>query len=244
MVIVERLEDWQGAANLRDLGGLALTDGAHTLPGVLCRSGRPETTTPVGWTAAAERGLTTVVDLRCANETGPRQNADGIEFLHRPIEDQTNKAFIKQWGEHLSHPHYYPAALDFFPDLMANAFTAIAEAPGPVLFHCSAGRDRTGLMSALLLRLNGATTESILDDYERGVRGYNDALRNGLMPTSHAPARSDDYLVDAIAERRTVLAAWIRALDVGAFLRNKARLPETTINRLSTMLRPDATPPQ
>lgn len=234
-----RLEGWEGAANLRDLGGLALTDGSLTFEGVLCRSGRTETITPAGWRSAQKAGLTTVIDLRCANETGPRATADGIAFVHRPIEDQANASFIEQWGEHLSDPRYYPAALDFFPDLMANAFTAIAEAPGPVLFHCSAGRDRTGLMSALLLRLNGATTESILNDYERGVRGYNDALRSGLMPTSHAPARSDDYLVDAIAERRATLATWIDSLDVATFLRKDAKLPEHAIARLASLLRPE-----
>lgn len=58
--------------------------------------------------------------------------------------------------------------------MVAALFTEIAHSGDGVMFNCSAGRDRTGLVTAMLLRFSGVPTAAIVDDYELGVRDFND----------------------------------------------------------------------
>ena len=78
------------------------------------------------------------------------------------------------WGRHLGSPDYYAENLRRWPGLIAAAIGAVADAPdGGVLVHCAAGRDRTGLVVALLLRVAGVPVADVLDDHEQGLREIN-----------------------------------------------------------------------
>jgi protein tyrosine/serine phosphatase len=239
---------WDGALNLSDLGDLARRDGSRTATGRVYRSGRVERITAAGWSHAQSDGLATVIDLRNDNEIGRRaddpspegMHRTGIHFAHQPVEDQENEAFMKRWGDALAHSRYYPAALDFFPELIGFAMTTIAKAPPSILIHCSAGRDRTGLITALLLRLTDVTTDAIVDDYEAAVRRYNQALAAQPAGWTREQAKTEAELVPAIAERRDALSPWIDQLDVADYLHHRAGLPRSIIERLSTLLDPAA----
>jgi len=235
--------NWDGAFNLADLGGNGIRGGGTTVPGVFYRSGRPEWLTTEGWRQARGAGLTTIVDLRNAHEMPREQHhpvidddaMSGITVNRLPTEDPDDEEFMRVCGPWLDHPRSYADNLAFYPQKFARIFRAIAEAEGAVLFHCSGGRDRTGMIAAVLLRLADATPEAIADDYERGVRAAHEHVRQN---PDHAgePVRSDAELELRIAERREALVTWIEAADVRGYL-TAAGVAGEHLNVLASRLR-------
>ena len=107
-------------------------------------------------------GITTVVDLRSAEEIerkpDPLAQEPGIRYLHCPLAGDGR----------VPAPDEVPLSYMEMADgtgQMAGALRAIAEAPQAVLFHCTAGKDRTGVVTALLLWLAGVSEEDILANY-------------------------------------------------------------------------------
>ncbi|MFD7022720.1 tyrosine-protein phosphatase [Promicromonospora sukumoe] len=154
--------DWAGCLNARDLGGLPLTGGGTVRERVLVRSESPSYLTDDGVAAAGAYGLSRIIDLRRPEELveWPSRLADGPAYLHLPVQAP---------GDPEEGPwvHLYQGMLDRHPELFARAVGAVADAPeGPVLVHCAAGKDRTGLVVALALTLAGADVDALADDYE------------------------------------------------------------------------------
>lgn len=186
--------DWPGCLNVRDLGGLPLTGGGTVRERVLVRSESPSYLTDDGVTAAGAYGLSRIIDLRRPEELAewPSRLADLPGYLHLPVQCP---------GEPEEGPwvHLYQGLLDRHPELFARAVAAVADAPeGPVLVHCAAGKDRTGLVVALVLSLVGADAEALADDYEitnerlapryvarATVPGYEPPAERRVPPTRH-----------------------------------------------------------
>ncbi|MCY3646398.1 MAG: tyrosine-protein phosphatase [Chloroflexi bacterium] len=168
----------EGAVNLRDLGGYRTTDGSVVRTGRIYRSGMMHTITPAGLATLRDiLGLRTVVDLRNAQEL----EADGVSpfadyditWRNAPIGGETVttpeerrervKAYVANdvdWCEAYVRmtDRNAPAFRDLF-ELMADTASA------PLVFHCSGGRDRTGVGAALLLSSLGVDDETIALDY-------------------------------------------------------------------------------
>jgi protein-tyrosine phosphatase len=155
------------AVNVRDMGGVRVRSGPLAA-GVLVRSASLSQLTDEGWAALYDHGVRTVVDLRAESEVerAPVRPEYGIEYRHVPILDVVPGA-----GDEVDHalPDWhaaYPLIVDRFRSGFAAAIAAIADAaPGGVAVHCRVGRDRTGIVVALLLSLAGASREEILEDY-------------------------------------------------------------------------------
>lgn len=182
---------WDGFVNARDLGSLPLCDGGTTVPGRLFRSATLTFVTAAGWADAWDAGIRTVLDLRNDDEVVPRRGApqpgssvfqDGevmsappseMDRVRVPLDDVDDAAL---WREIRTSgldgtPLYYPLFARRKPERCAAAVRAVARArPGGVLFHCGAGRDRTGLLALLLLALAGAEPAAIADDYAASAR--------------------------------------------------------------------------
>jgi len=111
-------------------------------------------------------GVTTVLDLRSdgeiARSPSPFAGGVGATYLHRPLIDDQNMNNI---GDATDMLERYLFILDNRPEAFAEVFTTLAHAPGTVLFHCFAGKDRTGLVAAMLLSLAGVSPEHIAADY-------------------------------------------------------------------------------
>lgn len=228
------MTDWDGAFNLRDLGGLPLRDGGVTAAGRVYRSGRPETMTDAGWTALRGAGVSTVIDLRNTPERQRRETdplvAEGhsadVDIVHAPTEDPDDAEFMRVCGPWLDHPQSYADNTRMYPEKLAAVFTAIADAQGSVLVHCAGGRDRTGMVSAMLLALTGAETDAITDDY---AAAFREASRRHArdLPALPVPGQggyvepmfSDVEIEERIADRVAVLRDWITGLDVREYLR-------------------------
>ena len=163
-----RLLDWEGGLNARDLGGYETRDGRETRWGAVVRSAALGTLTEAGRAALADYGVRTIVDLRLPDELDREPNpfADpgdhGIAY--------TNVSFIDPAAAPPDAvgtlAEDYLRMLDHYRGGVADAMAAVAQAPeGGVLIHCAAGKDRTGLISALLLGLVDVPAETIAADY-------------------------------------------------------------------------------
>ncbi|MBL7492540.1 tyrosine-protein phosphatase [Frankia sp. AgB1.9] len=200
-----RAVGWEGFINTRDLGGLPTRDGRTTRYGVFYRSADPRFVTDAGWAAARAAGLRTVVDLRNDDEIrpGPPSSTgaagtvrvpppvDGpatppdLSRVEVPIDDVADVALWQRINISGLNgtPLYFRPFLEAKPGRVAAAICALAQAtPGGVLFHCAAGRDRTGLIALLLETLADVEPEAIADNYGRSATALVDVYaRVGLV---------------------------------------------------------------
>ncbi len=235
---------WEGARNLRDLGGLPLVAGGRTAARQLYRSAAPETVTDRGWREAVGDGLSRVVDLRNAAERTAVVAPAGVGVVHAPLEDPHDTAYLEEVGPWLDHPRAWEPTVRRFPALVAAAVVAVAEAPGPVLLHCQGGRDRAGLLTALLLAVAGVETDAVVADYAGGFRGAAAHPGHGLAWDADAAAwvrRTDPrptpaVLEDRVAARLPHARAYLLATDVPAVL-GAAGVPARALTGLGARLR-------
>jgi hypothetical protein len=182
-VTADRIVRWEGFSNARDLGGLPITGGGVTVTGAYVRSGTVDQVGRSGWAQARAAGIATVVDLREPQEL-PAERPPGVAWGHVALDDTADTAFWDpfmadgRWGT----PLYYPAFLAAKPDRVAAAITTLARARGGVLFHCAAGRDRTGLVTALLLSVAGVEPEAVAADFALSADGARELFALLGMP--------------------------------------------------------------
>jgi len=209
---------WGALPNARDLGGLPTADGGRTRLGRLYRASRLDDAGPAGLAAMAAAGVRTVVDLRNAAEIVPLELPPSVSRHHRPVEDPDDAEFMAAWAPHLDTPRYYATVLERWPDLVADVFRTVAAArDGAVVYHCAGGRDRTGMVTALLLTLVGVPRPVVVDDYLLAVRANND--RAATEPGWDEPHRGPDELAawcDAVA---AALGEFLDGVDPEGYLR-------------------------
>lgn len=165
--------DWPGLLNARDLGGMPLGGGALVRERALVRSESLSWLEPDGVRAARAFGAVRIIDLRLPAETRkyPHPFCDPADDgeVREPGDPEYLNLPVQEFGDPVEGPwaHLYAGMLERRPELFARAVGAIAEAPeGPVLVHCAAGKDRTGLVVAFALSLAGADDGAIAADYE------------------------------------------------------------------------------
>src|SRR4051794_36819389 len=156
----------EGAANVRDLGGVP-----GIRPRVLLRSDNLQGVTEADVARLHELGLRVVVDLRTAEEVrleGPGPLVGRVEIRHRDLYpesgERTDIVINTRDGDDPAVA-YYLAYLQHRPDSILAALEDIAGADGAVVVHCAAGKDRTGVVVALALSAAGVARSAILDDY-------------------------------------------------------------------------------
>jgi protein-tyrosine phosphatase len=164
-----------GIFNIRDLGGIALADGASVAPGRVIRA---DALQRAGATESLlhELGVARVLDLRDERERDAAGvlASEVIEVVHHPVLDPTFT-----WHDD-AHPepatllaHRYQVILDSFSARFAGAvesMAAVLDTGSAVAYHCAVGKDRTGLLTALVLDTLGASDEAIVADYVRSAR--------------------------------------------------------------------------
>ena len=161
-----------GVLNLRDLGGYETRGGGFTRWRRVLRGDGLHRLTPEGMTALNAEALTSVIDLRSPAELeeapNPYAAQQGVAFHHKPVYDDLAPALMatRRAGEDDPLVHFYLSALIERAEAMRDILTTIVTAPeGAILFHCTAGKDRTGLVAALLLGVADVDRETILADY-------------------------------------------------------------------------------
>ncbi len=168
--------DIEGTHNFRDVGGYA-AGGSHTRYGQLYRSDALGAVTDVGAEALAELGIEVVVDLRSRLEHAQDQGADplpGAQHLLVPIYRGSRSSIISDG--HVSLELLYRQTLEESAYSFATAVAIIAESEmRPVLVHCTAGKDRTGLVVALALEAAGVDRTAVVADYTQSALNLDGA---------------------------------------------------------------------
>lgn len=156
----------EGATNVRDLGGHT-TDSAMTRWGSLFRADNLHRLTAADQERLLAAGVRVVIDLRHHDEVQNAPNVlaahPGVDYRHIPLFQNPPSAS----GASLPDlPTIYRYMVNECQPGFGAALAAIAEADGGgVLFHCTAGKDRTGILAALLLRLAGVAPEAVAAEY-------------------------------------------------------------------------------
>jgi protein-tyrosine phosphatase len=223
---------WEGCVNVRDLGGLPTEDGRRTRLGGVVRSDNVRRLTEEGWRALAEHGVQRIVDLRFPEELEEDQPRDvDIDVVHVSVLGAGfDPEYVEELDAHLASvddvaDHYAWSYVDFlerYRERFGEAFAAIADAEGTVVVHCLAGKDRTGLVSAILLRLAGVDHATIGADYaltagnlrerwEAWLQEAPDEERAKLEKLQHTPADAMARVVREIERRYGDVASYLRA---------------------------------
>ena len=230
-----RALDWPGCVNVRDLGGVPLAGGGETRFGRLVRSDSVGRLTEEGWRSFAAHGIRRVVDLRWHEELADDPPRDaGVEVVHVSLLGAFDPDVDRGMDEYLAaddvagfRAEGYTRWLDTYRAEFAQALAAIADADGPVVFHCRSGKDRTGLVAALLLRLAGASIDDVAVDYALSeanlVTGDEEREVHFLRAT---PAEGMARTLAWLEERHGGAEAYLRGcgLDDGRIERLRARL--------------------
>lgn len=225
-----RVLTWDGGFNVRDLGGIPTNDGRVTKSGAFIRSGSPDRLTEAGWQQAYDYGVRTVVDMMSAYERQPDAaiRPGLITTLDVPLEDtEADAEWWEQWKPNglWGTPLYYRSFLEAFPARTARVVNAIADAgTGGVLFHCGRGRDRTGMVAALLLLLAGVDPEDIADDYETTNGAHAKAEMEARGGEDDVPVINEILAREGTTSRAALLAA-IDRLDAEVYLVNAGVAP-------------------
>lgn len=208
--------DWDGAVN------------AWHVSGGIYRMGRREWLTEAGWKQAFDDGVRTVVDLRNPDE-GRRRDSDpvvpaaawaGIDVVQAPTEEPGDPRFTAVTGPYLNDPAHYAENARLFPGKLVDVFRAIAVAApkGDVLLHCAAGRDRTGLVAAMVQDLAGDSDKEIADGYRRAARGINERYGTHGPPHSRERHLAEAELAPLLEQRGLAVVAFVRELDTRSYL--------------------------
>ena len=171
-----------GLLNARDLGGYPTLDGQRTRTRSLVRADDLAQLTPEGLRALADYGVGTVLDLRWPEEAAAHPSPvparlPGVRYERISLLTHTEQEWRLRNRE-IAKELWNCAVLEHMRQELRRALALIAAAPpAPLLFHCVAGKDRTGLLAALLLALAGVQPAAIARDY--AVSGEN--LRDGYL---------------------------------------------------------------
>lgn len=257
LVIADRGLHLKTIPNLRDIGGYRTTDGRWVKMGMLYRSDQLDRLSDSDLGAMGGLGLTLVADLRTASERShePDRVPAGAEHLVLDVVADSKGSVggdmrqamatiaAGKGAEMLTEANRDFVSLNSARSAYHTLLGRIgAEGAGPTLYHCTAGKDRTGWASAVILTLLGVPRETVMADYLASndyLRAKNEATMAmlGALPTPIARENLEPVL--------TVRAAYIEAAfaEVDArygsfdrYVREGLGLDDAAVERFRTTL--------
>jgi protein-tyrosine phosphatase len=172
----------EGAFNVRDLGGLE--------------------------TGLLEYGLKTVIDLRTSQEIlqepNPFANHEGVRYIHISLFEEIMKN--QNTSTMLSLESIYIAALDHCQAAIREVLEVLATSQSVTLFHCTAGKDRTGIVSALLLASAGVPNETITQDYTL-TEEYAQPMLERLLREAVKNGVNEDFYAKLLTSKASTMQA-------------------------------------
>lgn len=210
----------EGSFNVRDLGGYPTQNGLLIKSGRFLRAGALHSLTAAGRQTLLDTGVNCIIDLRSGmeRETKPDtlEKDDAFAWYHVPMLDYINSSVASGRLEDFpaSMAEMYIGLLDNAGNSFARIFELFADPRySGFLFHCTAGKDRTGMTAMLLLSLAGVPEEIIVEDYSLSERlvpqvstpgnfqvpayfltSHPDTMREALRHLKNRYGTADDYL--------------------------------------------------
>jgi protein-tyrosine phosphatase len=251
LVAGERRVRFEEVTNFRDLGGYPIAGGTHTKWARVFRSDALHRLTDRDLTLYHSLGLRAVYDLRHDAERERYPNpfpavslsllanvAVGVPRQAAPTASTPSDA---TGGERVLRDAYVGMLADAGP-LFGRLLTGLASPDGlPAVFHCTGGKDRTGMSAALLLELLGVPRPMVLDDYEltsqfrrreHQMESYENLLAIGMSPEAAGAV---------LGTPRWVMEDALSVLDqdyggVERYLSERAGMPAETLDNLRSLL--------
>jgi protein-tyrosine phosphatase len=220
-----RLLNFEGIPNFRDLGGYHTADGRQVKWGVLYRAGTFTNSSKADLQSLEQLHLKTLIDFRSATEKEEEPNRlpdpIGFNLVEIPTLDDGNKAMAGDIMERIESGNFE----GFDPNLMmleanrqfASTFTpqyrqfihTVLDAGGaPIVWHCTAGKDRTGFAAAILLRILGVPEDVIMRDYMDSKEHALESRKSQLLLLR---VFKGEEAADKLAVMLGVEEAWLKA---------------------------------
>lgn len=206
-----------GPANFRDLGGYATASGGETRRGRLFRSDSLSYLSDRDVAALRdELGVCTVIDLRAGHEVeeyGHGPLASHVRQLHLPIVDQTReppppRRLIRRAPKFQTLDEIYGFMLREYAQRFGTVLRVIADGGNhPLVFHCAAGKDRTGLVAALVLSLCDVPDEAIVTDF-----AFTESVMPEIIARHTARAEQADAGAEVAGQQYGAQAATMHAV--------------------------------
>ena len=244
VIAAERLLPLEGATNFRDLGGYRTPEG-RTRWGAVFRSDGLHRLTTTDIAALDQLGLRVVYDLRTdwERDQSPSALPAGLRSEALTIGGDASRTaeLAELFRREVPEDFLWTAYRDIVEldaTTLGRLLTALAEAPLPALFHCTAGKDRTGISAALLLSVLGVDEATVLDDYELSAVHYTDRNKSRY---SELLGLDDRQYGVVFGVSRAAMADTLAALreqhgSIEGYLVDKAGVRPATITALRTRL--------
>ncbi|HBV11333.1 hypothetical protein CIK74_14975 [Glutamicibacter sp. BW77] len=224
---------WEGAVN------------ARWITGAFYRMGRHEWLTDLGWQQMRGDGIARVIDLRNPGEIKRREHdpvldhegVEGVQVLELPLETSDNERFASVAVPYMNHTNMYRLVCEEFGDQLRAVFEALSEtAEHGTVIHCSAGRDRSGLIATLLLDLAGRREDIVAHD-ELAVRGINEWHRVSPRKHPYESYQNEPELRRNIAERAQGLQEFLQWLGSARDFLSSCGMQSEDLDQLQNLVR-------
>lgn len=193
-----RLLNFEGIPNFRDLGGYPTADGREVKWGVLYRAATLTNSSNADLQGLETLNLKTLIDFRSAAEKEEEPNhlpdPAGFMIVEIPTLDDGNQAMVKEITERIETGNFdgfdpnglmleanRQFASTFTPQFRQFIHTVLKADGAPIVWHCTAGKDRTGFASAILLRILGVPQDVVMQDYMASRQHALEARESQLM---------------------------------------------------------------
>ena len=207
------------SANLRDLGGLATIDGQRIRTGRLFRSGHLSELDGAEAAILGGLGLRTIIDLRRPSEVAdfPTPDLDGVDRLWMSVSPEDSEFAVAAnllFGEQPEQVDIAKMLEGYFRNTVTNrldGYRPVFEAATdpdrqPLLFHCMGGKDRTGFVAGVLLRLLRVGQEEVMADYlltneilgDRMARRADQARQRIAQQSGVEPDQVDEHHLEGV----------------------------------------------
>lgn len=240
--------------NFRDLGGYRTLDGRSVRWGVLYRSGSLHKPNDADSKKLTGLNLSTVISFRAEHEMErePNKLPEGVRFVNVPMEDASTKVWHEARDEMVKNmktldPAEYmittniELATKFTPGYKQFYRELLASNGSPVLFHCAAGKDRTGFAAATLLRILGVPQDIVMQDYLLTNKYLLDAHRWNLFLAGIIKGRKfAEGIRGFVRADESYLSAAFDALEraygsFGKYVHDGLYMTDTDIERLKNI---------
>jgi protein-tyrosine phosphatase len=205
-VIGERRVELDGSPNFRDLGGYPSRLGGATRWGQLYRAGRLDQLSTGDLAELERRGLRTVYDLRREEERV--RHPDPLPNVHVCLlSGVIANGEMRDRASLVEHDHGVQFMYEMYVGLLAHAAAEIGQIVGgiadadvlPAVFHCTAGKDRTGILAALILEVLGVDRGDVLDDFELTNQfvdhGHHESMFQRMLEVGMGPEAAAGMLI-------------------------------------------------